>query len=189
MKETQEPIEQLAQHVRIYGAIPTVRVSSTRSRTRTYWSATRYEIVLRPRDGWPIARALESAEKDRRSRRMAEEDARVLASRTGRMVCQAAGPVDAATAEAVLQWIACQTWPTPHQDIRSRVTLDDAASAGYCHAGIVQWARMVGIRARRLSQGIPAGILLRRYGDDPRVRCVVTVALRRLEAEAQKMSS
>lgn len=78
----------LAAYLKRNGAIPAVRVSSASARGRagqySYWGATRYEVCV-GRSGAPVYRALEAARSDRRSKRLADADARELAAREGRL--------------------------------------------------------------------------------------------------------
>lgn len=84
----------LARFIRARGPVPTVRVSSARARGRAkayaYWGAVRYEITL-DAGGHPQNRALCRATSDRRSRRLALEDAAYLASAERRVMLQAIG--------------------------------------------------------------------------------------------------
>lgn len=89
-----------------HGHIPTVRVSSAQARGRakrySYWGAARYEIRL-SRDGQPSNVALERASSDRRSLRLAEQDAARLARRERRVVCQEIGRLSEDAAARVLR--------------------------------------------------------------------------------------
>ena len=75
--------------LREHGSIPAVRVSSAPARGRErrypYWGAVRYEIRLRRSDGMPTLIPCERASSDRRSRRLARDDADALAEREGRV--------------------------------------------------------------------------------------------------------
>lgn len=76
--------------IRRYGPIPFVRVSSAQARGNAknyaYWGAVRYELRLRKSDDEPVLVACERASSDRRSKRLAYEDARDIARDEGRFV-------------------------------------------------------------------------------------------------------
>lgn len=95
-------LDVLAEHVRTHGPIATVRVSSAKARGRAarypYWGAAYYEITL-SRDGRPRNVVISRARPDRRSKRLAYEDA----EHTGRIPCQAIGPLTAGEAARVLR--------------------------------------------------------------------------------------
>lgn len=60
-------------------------------------------------------------------------------------------------------------------DPRALVTTAHALTAGYCAPGVAEWLRGR-VRPARAARGVPAGILLRRWGTDPRVVRVCQVA-------------
>lgn len=99
-------IKTLVDVIRAHGPIPTVRVSSAQARGAAkqyaYWGAARYEIRL-SRDGQPINVALERANSDRRSRRLAQQDAAELARRERRVCCPEIGRLSEAAAARVLR--------------------------------------------------------------------------------------
>lgn len=86
----------LADYVAAHGPIPTVRVSSAQARGAakkySYWGAVRYELRL-TRDGRVANTPLERASSDRRSKRLAERDAELLAEREGRIEMQTIGAI------------------------------------------------------------------------------------------------
>lgn len=73
------PLSVLSVIVAAQGSIPTVRVSSAQARGRAkryaYWGAARGEIRARERDGALTCLSVERARSDRRSQRLAEDDA------------------------------------------------------------------------------------------------------------------
>lgn len=89
----------LQHYITIHGPIQAVRVSSAQARGAAkqypYWGAVRYEIRLRQRDGVPVAVAQERASSDRRSRRLAEQDASDIADREGRIEIDTIGEIRA----------------------------------------------------------------------------------------------
>lgn len=99
-------INTLVDLIRTHGPIQTVRVSSAQARGAakrySYWGVARYEIRL-SRDGQPINVALERASSDRRSLRLAEQDAARLARRERRVVCQEIGRLSEDAAVRVLR--------------------------------------------------------------------------------------
>lgn len=105
-------IKTLVDVIRTHGPIPTVRVSSAQARGAAkryaYWGAARYEIRL-TRDGQPSNVALERASSDRRSLRLAEQDAAKLARRERRIVCQEIGRLSEAAAARVLRDMSALT--------------------------------------------------------------------------------
>jgi hypothetical protein len=91
------PLQMLAEIVRQYGPIPTVRVSSAQAmgaaKHYAYWGAVRYEIRLDSRLGQPTNCPLGRASSDRRSVALARLDAQVLARREGRILWQGIGRI------------------------------------------------------------------------------------------------
>lgn len=85
--------------------IRAVRVSRAKARGKAaryaYWGCARYVVRLGCK-GWPISVAVQAADSDRRSLRLAEEDAEVLAEREGRIRCQAIGRLSESEAAVVV---------------------------------------------------------------------------------------
>lgn len=98
--------------LRELGSIPAVRVSSAQARGAAslyrYWGAARYVIRLRRSDGMPTLVPCERASSDRRSIRLAHDDADALARREGRVRLDARpGGLSARSCARVLeQWRA-----------------------------------------------------------------------------------
>src|SRR5690349_12917656 len=95
-----DPRKALALRIFTDGPIPTVRVSSAQARGAAkgyaYYGAARYEIRLTKRDGYPANIAQERASSDRRSLRLAKDDADKIAEREGRICAQTIGQLDRA---------------------------------------------------------------------------------------------
>lgn len=98
----------LSDLIRAQGPVGAVRVSSAQARGAAkrfpYWGAVRYEIRV-GRDGTPSCVAIERASSDRRSRRLAEQDAERIAETEDRVECQRIGRLAEADAARVLQWL------------------------------------------------------------------------------------
>lgn len=99
-------LDTLTAMVRDNGPIKTVRVSSAQARGAAkryaYWGAVRYELRL-TKAGTLSHVALNRAGSDRRSVRLAEEDADALAERIDALRCDLRpGPVDEGDAAAIL---------------------------------------------------------------------------------------
>lgn len=96
---------QLAHEIRTRGPIPTIRVSSAQAsgaaKQFPYWGAVRYAIRL-TRAGWPANLPLERAGSDRRSCRLAEQDAAAIAAREGRIRLDRIGRLSEDEAERIL---------------------------------------------------------------------------------------
>jgi hypothetical protein len=95
----------LADHIRSFGPIKTVRVSSAQARgfakRFNYWGAVRYEIRL----GWhgqPTNVPLERARSRRRSLDLAFDDAAEIAEKEGRIYCERIGRLSEEDARDVL---------------------------------------------------------------------------------------
>jgi hypothetical protein len=86
-------IQRLTEWIGHHGPIPTVRMSAARAA------------------GAPANRALESASSDRRSRRLAWDDAVDIASREGRMIVQRIGRLSERDAATVLARLTRGTAP------------------------------------------------------------------------------
>lgn len=99
----------LADIIRQHGPIPTIRVSSAQARGLAklyrYWGATRYEIRL-TRAGKPANIALQRASSDRRSLRLAEQDAEEIADREGRIECNTIGTLPETMAATIIAELA-----------------------------------------------------------------------------------
>lgn len=99
-------IELLKEYIRKNGAIPCVRVSSAQAKgaakAYAYWGAVRYEARLRKRDGKPTLVALERASSDRRSQRLAEEDAEKIAENENRVYVWDIGEISETAARFIL---------------------------------------------------------------------------------------
>ena len=97
----------LSDMLRACGSVGLVRLSSAQSGTKySYWGAPRYELAL-TRDGRPMVRAEERASSERRSRRLAEQDATERAQAEGRVYvgqCRV-GTLRDTDAEAMLRLI------------------------------------------------------------------------------------
>lgn len=108
--------ENVARMIAERGPIPCVRVSSAKARGSAkayrYWGAARYEIRL-GRDGAPICVAQERASSDRRSYRLAKEDAEAIAIAEQRYRIQTIGRIDDADAEGLLRWLRGVTTRLP----------------------------------------------------------------------------
>jgi len=74
--------EQLAEVIRSRGPIRGVRVSGAACARWRYWGAVRYEIRL-AKDGTPCSYPLGRAGRDRRSERLAHDDAEEIVERQG----------------------------------------------------------------------------------------------------------
>lgn len=98
----------LSDLLRAQGPIGAVRISSAQARGSAkrfpYWGAVRYEIRL-GRDGAPTCVAIERASSDRRSLRLAEQDAERIAETENRVECQRIGRMTDADAAHVLRWM------------------------------------------------------------------------------------
>lgn len=94
----------LGDYVRRNGPIPTVRVSSAQAsgfaKKFNYWGTVRYEIRF-ARDGRLINKALNRASSDRRSYRLAVDDA----CKTGRLRLQTIGEIDDEEAKDILTFL------------------------------------------------------------------------------------
>lgn len=88
-----------------HGPIQSVRVSSAQARGAakqySYWGAVRYQIGL-SRSGAPINVAQGRASSDRRSYRLAQQDAEALAAAIGGVCCDAIGGLTDADAAGVI---------------------------------------------------------------------------------------
>lgn len=85
------------------GELPTVRVSSAQSSTPyPYWGAARGKL-FRARDGHLTVKSTEQASSDRRSKRLAGQDAESLAEREGRLEWQRLGAIDEQAAAIILR--------------------------------------------------------------------------------------
>jgi hypothetical protein len=108
MNTTTSALMVLAEHIARHGAIKTVRVSSAKARgyakNFAYYGAVRYELRL-SREGHPVNVPLERATSDRRSERLAWEDAQEIAEREGRIPCQAIGRLTEEDAREILEWL------------------------------------------------------------------------------------
>jgi hypothetical protein len=84
----------LKRHIAKYGPIKSIRVSSAQARGAakkySYWGAARYEIII-TKNGNISNIAIERASSDRRSERLAHEDADKIAIKEGRIHCQTIG--------------------------------------------------------------------------------------------------
>jgi len=96
----------LANYIREHGPVRTIRVSSVRGKTKRYpyWAASRYQIEL-SRDGIPAHRSVGGGPTlDRRSYRLAEQDAAAIAAEEGRILVDwRIGPLDERQCEYILQ--------------------------------------------------------------------------------------
>lgn len=131
-----DTIQMLVDHIRTHGPIPTVRVSSAqaigRAKSYAYWGAVRYEIRL-TRDGQPANIALERAGSDRRSARLAKQDADKLAAREGREPCQRIGRLSREDAAIVLIGRADDQIAELMAQVRGMPRWMERAAAGAIH--------------------------------------------------------
>ena len=99
----------LAAVISKHGPITAIRVSSAQAsgaaKQYAYWGAVRYRISL-AKDGTPCARPLERASSDRRSLRLAEQDADAAARSLGAVRLQTIGRLTEYDAALVLDQIA-----------------------------------------------------------------------------------
>jgi hypothetical protein len=83
------------------GSIPTVRVSSAQAQGRakrySYWGTAHYELCVNSK-GWPCNRVVRGARSDRRSYRLACQDA----NETGKLMCGCIGQLTEHAAEQII---------------------------------------------------------------------------------------
>jgi hypothetical protein len=104
----------LSTYIAEHGPIPCVRVSSAQASGTakySYWGAVRYTIDL-SKNGTPCARAVERASSDRRSYRLAEQDADIAAAKAGGVRLQTIGELSETDAASVLDQLTSQPGAT-----------------------------------------------------------------------------
>ena len=118
-----DPIDRLAQVIRMHGPLDIVRVSSARASGRakqfSYWDIVHYVVDL---DKWgrPTSHACGHASSDRRSRTLEFRDAQALAERNGWITSQALGLVSNPEALNILgQWSKLH----PHEEAKHAARL------------------------------------------------------------------
>jgi hypothetical protein len=103
-------VQDLHRYLMDGNVVPAVRVSSAQARGRAkrwlYWGAVRYEVRWSPKRGRPTAQAVERASSDRRSRRLAEQDAETLAERTGAIEIYSIGELSYGDLLEAARWVA-----------------------------------------------------------------------------------
>lgn len=122
----------LAEHIRKHGPVKAVRVSSAcasgRAKQYAYWGVARYEIRL-TNNGMPASFCTSRAPSARRSKRLAQEDARLISDMERRVIISRIGTLDEYECENVLvQMLRMGLLPPAAKDVLDVINVIKALS-------------------------------------------------------------